>query len=191
MKTGIHGPYKWLEADHDIQEFLSLAGAAILGRYIAITAVDSGSFLPSGDDRAAGWTTTGGIAYSPRLESLAMLPSGSCHRDCCGFDEWYVFGNLPTPLGTICKANAFETAIAPPNVFQFINFIGFRLSDPQMSPVADLFWKQMAWVRPQSYLGDSDRCLLFATLDHSLFGIVHDTLGRSPSVNAEDSNPLS
>jgi hypothetical protein len=74
MRTGTHGSYKWLEADHDLQEFLSLCPYAIVARHIAITAVDSGSFAPSEGDRAAGWTDTGGIAYSPRLESIAMLP---------------------------------------------------------------------------------------------------------------------
>jgi hypothetical protein len=47
-------------------------------------------------------------------------------RECCGFDEWYIFGTEPTPFGSICHANVFETAIAPPNVFQFINFGGFQ-----------------------------------------------------------------
>ena len=117
MKTGTHGPYKWLEADHDLHEFLSLCPGAIVGRHIAITAVDSGSFSPSEDDRAAGWTDTVGIAYSPRLESVAMLPLDCCCRKCYGFDEWYIFGTEPTPRGSICHANVFETALAFPNVF--------------------------------------------------------------------------
>jgi len=78
MKTSSHGPYKWLEADHHLHEFLSLCASAIVGRHIAITAVDSGSFIPSEEDRAAGWTGNGGIAYSPRLESVAIVPP-----DCC------------------------------------------------------------------------------------------------------------
>jgi hypothetical protein len=117
MKTGSHGPYKWLEADHHLNEFLSLCAGAIIGRNIAITAVDSGSFIPSEEDRAAGWTGNGGIAYSPRLESVAILPPDCCCRECCGFDEWYIFGTEPTPFGSICHANVFETAIAPPYVF--------------------------------------------------------------------------
>jgi hypothetical protein len=77
-----------------------------------------------------------------------MLAPDCCCRECCGFDEWYIFGTKPTPLGSICHANVFETAIAPPNVFQFINFGGFQLSNPQMKAITDLFWTQMAWVRP-------------------------------------------
>jgi hypothetical protein len=129
MKTGTHGPYKWLEADHDLHEFLSLYPGAIVGRHIAITAVDSGSFSPSEDDRAAGWTDIGGIAYSSRLESVAMLPLDCCCRKCYGFDEWYIFGTEPTPLGSICHANVFETALAFPNVF------GSSTSSDSNSPI--------------------------------------------------------
>ena len=185
MKTGAHGPYKWLEADHDLHEFLSLCSSTIVGKYIAITAVDSGSFSPSEEDRTAGWTYSGGIAYSPRVESVAMLPLNCCCRDCGGFDEWYIFGSEPTALGSICHANVFETAIAPPNIFQFINFGGFQLSNPQMKDVSDLFWMQMAWVRPEFYVGDGDRCLVFASSDQERFGGVHDILNRFPSRNAE------
>jgi hypothetical protein len=148
--------------------------------------VDSGSFSLSEDDRAAGWTNTGGIAYSPRLESVAMLPPDCCCRECCGFYEWYIFGTEPTPLGSICRANVFETAIAPPNVFQFINFGGFQLSDLQMKAITDLFWRQMAWVRPESYLGDGDGRLIFVSSDHECFRSVNDILSRCPSRNVHD-----
>ena len=185
MQTGAHGPYKWLEADHDLREFLSLCPDAIVGRHIAITAVDSGSFSPSEQDRAAGWSASGGIAYSPRLQAIAMLPPRCCCTDCCRFDEWYIFGTEPRPLGSICHANVFESAIAPPNVFQFVNFGRFRFSDPQMKIIADLFWKQMGWVGPESYVGDGDSCLVFVSSDHRIFDSVHDLLSRSPSRNQD------
>jgi hypothetical protein len=179
MQSGIHTRYWWLETDHSLREFLPVCPAVIVGRHIAITAVDSGCFNPSDDDRAAGWNATGGIAYSPRLESVAALPS-----DCCcghgGFDEWYVFGVEPPVLGAICHANVFEKAIASPNVFQFINFYGFQLSNAHMKALADLFWTQMEWVRPESYVGDGDRCLMFVSSDHQLFVSVRDTLSRFP-----------
>ncbi len=37
----------------------------------------------------------------------------------------------------------FTTAVAPGNVFAFINFLGFQLAEPEMQPVTDLFGKQM------------------------------------------------
>lgn len=185
MKNGTHGPYKWLETDHDLHEFLSLCFGSIVGRYVAITAVDSGPFSPSEKDRASGWTDNGGIAYSPRLESIAMLPPDCCCRECCGFDEWYIFGTKPIPLGSICQANVFETPIAPPNVFQFVNFGGFQLSNPQMKAITDLFWTQMAWVRPDAYLGDGERCLVFVSSDDERFDSAQDVLSRNASRNTD------
>lgn len=181
LQIGMHGPYRWLEVDQSLREFLSLRPAVILGRHIAITAVDSGRFSPSEDDHAAGWKATGGIAYSPLIRSVEMLPPDCCCRECCGFDEWYIFATEPTPLGAICDANVFEVAVAPPNVFQFINFGGFQLSDPHMKAITDLFWRQMAWVRPESYLGDGERCLVFVSADPELFASVQGILSRSPA----------
>ena len=51
MITGVHEAYQWLEVDGELSEFLDLCPHVILGRYVAITAVDSGSF-----DLRASWT---------------------------------------------------------------------------------------------------------------------------------------
>ncbi len=180
MQTGSHGRYNWLETDHDLREFLALCPDTILSKHIVITAVDSGSFNPSDQDRAAGWSATGGIAYSPRLDAVTMLPRDCCCRDCGPFDEWYIYGTEAPELGSICHANVFDTAIAPPSVFQFVNFC-FRFSDQQMKAVADLFWKQIEWMQPESYLGDGNSCLLFVSSNGELFRGVETTLSRSPS----------
>ena len=179
MQTGCYGHYNWLETDHDLREFLSLCPDAILSKHIVITAVDSGAFNPSDQDRAAGWSSAGGIAYSPRLDAVTMLPLDCCCRDCGPFDEWYIYGTAAPQLGSICRANVFNTAIAPPDVFQFINFGGFRFSDQQMKPVTDLFWKQIEWMQPESYLGDGDSCLLFVSSNGELFRRTEAILSRS------------
>jgi hypothetical protein len=62
----------------------------------------------------------------------------------------------------------FTTAVAPGTVFAFINFFGFQLSEPEMQPVTDLFWKQMEWMQPESYIGDGRQCLVFATRNKAL-----------------------
>jgi hypothetical protein len=184
MQIGTHGSYKWLEADHDLGEFVSLCPNSIIGRHIVITALDSGSYSPSEREIAVGWSASGGIAYSPRLDSLAILPR-DCYCHDCGFDEWYIFGSKPALLDSICISKVFEYEIAPPNVLQFINFLGFRLSDPQMKDIIDLFWGQMQWINPESYLGDGNRCLIFASSNHDLFGSVYETLSKSPSRNQD------
>lgn len=178
MMMGTHGAYEWLEVDHDLGEFVSLCPSAIVGKYLAITAVDSGPFEPSEQDLANGWSANSGIAYSPRMESTAMLPPNCCCRECCGYDEWYVFERQPPSLGAVCHANVFTSEIGSGNVFQFINFIGFRFSDTQMKGIGDLFWRQIDWVQPESYLADGEDCLLFATYNSQLYGSVRETLSK-------------
>jgi hypothetical protein len=181
MTTGTHGAYEWLEIDHDLGEFMSLCPSAIVGKYLAITAVDSGSFAPSEQDLADGWNANGGVAYSPPIESIAILPSNCCCRGCCGYDEWYVFERQPPSLGSVCHANVFTSEIGCGNVFQFINFMGLRFSDAQMKAISDLFWRQIDWIQPESYVGDGEDCLLFATRNSQLFGAVREALSKGPS----------
>jgi len=176
MITGVHETYSWLETDHDLQGLLRLCPEAVLNRYLAITAVDSGSFAPSEGDKANGWNESGGIAYSPSIGSLQALPSNCCCRHCYGFDEWYIFDRPPDPFGKICHANVFTTAIVPGNVFAFINFGGFSLSNPEMSAIADLFWRQIHWMQPSAYLADGQHHLIFATHNDDLFAAVKRTL---------------
>jgi hypothetical protein len=180
VQTGSHGRYNWLETDHDLREFLALCPDSILSKHIAITAVDSGSFNPSDQDQAAGWSASGGIAYSPRLDAVTMLPPDRCCH-CCGFDEWYIYATEAPQLGSICHVNVFEATIAPPNVFQFINFGGFRFSDQELKAITDLFWKQVEWMQPESYLGDGDSRLVFVSSDDELFRNVETILSDSPS----------
>lgn len=127
---------------------------------------------------------SGGVAYSPRINSVAILPSNCCCRECCGYDEWYIFESQPPPLGSICHANVFTSEIGSGNVFQF-NFVAFRFSDPQMNVISDLFWRQMDWVQPESYLADGANCLVFATRNSQVYGAVREALGKRPSQYTE------
>jgi hypothetical protein len=177
--TGVNGEYHWIETEHDFAAFLALCPEVISDRHLAITALDSGSFVPSEADRAKGWTDSGGIAYGPRLQSMADLPNNS-YGECSRYDEWYVFDGLPELLGVLSRGNAFTAELARGTVFPFINFFGFRLSDSAMADVADLFWRQMAWVQAESYLGSGSDCLIFATRNQGLFESIRDTLGAHP-----------
>ncbi len=181
MTTGTHGAYQWLEVDHDLGEFISLCPSAIVGKYLVITAVDSGSFVPSEQDVAGGWTAASGIAYSPRMESTAILPLNCCCRECGGYDEWYIFERRPPSLGSVCHANVFTSEIRSGNVFQFINFMGLRFSDARMNAISDLFWRQIDWIQPESYLADGEGCLLFATRNSQIFGAIREALIKGPS----------
>lgn len=78
-------------------------------------------------------------------------------------------------LGNLCSGNPFTTGIGPGNVFAFVNFF-FRPSDPKWQAITDLFWKQMAWMQPESYIADGLECLIFATRNDELFDSVRIAL---------------
>jgi hypothetical protein len=153
---------------------------SVLGRHIVITTVDSGSFKPSDTDRARGWSDAGDLAYSPRIQSMINLPENSYGRKCSGFDEWYIFQEPPRRLGEVSIENVFTAQIVPGTVFRFINFGGFRPSDPRMESITHLFWRQVEWMQPESYVGDGQQCLVFASRNQKLFESIRDTLDAHP-----------
>jgi hypothetical protein len=150
-----------------------LCPEVVENRYPVITSVDSGSFRPEPEDRARGWSEAGGIAYGPVVDSIQALPPHCLYGSCCAYLEWYLFETQPRSLGTISLDNVFEAVIEPGVIFRFINFLGFAFSDAPMKPVADLFWEQMAWIRPESFLAVAAGCQLFASRNSILFdGVV-------------------
>ena len=182
--TGVHKQYEWLETEHRLKEVVALCPQIVLGRYFAVTAVDSGEFRLSEANVSAGWKSAGRIAYSPLVESIAAVPEDCCGRACGPFDEWYVY-ETPTQQGSLCMDNPFTTEMAPPNVFAFVNLGEFCPSNPEMQPITELFWKQIEWMQPQSYIADGNACLVFASRDKSLFAGVLDTLEKYPSKESE------
>src|ERR1039458_10364556 len=88
LATGSHGAYKWLTTRHELDDILRLCPAVVLGKYLAITSIDSGHLSPSTEEKLAGWESRLGIAYSPLVQSVETLP-----RD--GWDEWYVTSASP------------------------------------------------------------------------------------------------
>lgn len=156
--VGSHGEYQWLVMfDRDITSLLSICPEIVLGKYLAVTRIDSGSLRLTEQEKAEGWWTDEAgkvfegtswsppqyrddwrVAYSPPITSIDGLPNES-HDECCaGYDEWYVFEQQP-PVEEIES---------------FVNWGGFRLYDPVFDWCADRLWNQIARVKPESYLAD-------------------------------------
>jgi hypothetical protein len=171
LKTGTHGAYQWLRAtQHDLDSLLVLSPSVVIGKHLAVTSFDSGSLLIDDVEKSTGWESRGGIAYSPRIESAETLPPRG------GYDEWYVFG-ARADLGQIGKDNVFEAPLQPGQVEVFVNFgPSFALELTADQTLANLFWRQLDWIRPDSYLADNDHLLTFVTADPSLFAEVHRAL---------------
>jgi hypothetical protein len=182
LHTGSQGNYHWLTSeDHELAALLHLCPETVLGKYLAITAIDSAALQVTEEEKADGWETRKDIAYSSRINSTAGLPHEKRHGWCVGFDEWYVFDN-PVDLGERSKrGNIFEATFEPGRVEIFVGFLGFDFHTPVMKAITDLFWKQMAWIQPESYIADGDKCLRFVSRNQDLFGAVHKALISTPA----------
>jgi len=129
--------------------------------------VSSGQLMPTDKETAAGWHSHEKIAYSPKIQHAEELP-----RE--GWDEWYIFNN-PTELGTShLQENIFEVPRGRGHLSVFVNYC-FALHQPEMESIASLFWQQMDWVRPESYVADNDY-LNFVSMNKALFASVHDAV---------------
>jgi hypothetical protein len=170
VNFGSHGIYEWLVADEDFN-LLQICPEIVLGKYVAITSFDSDVFLPDEHRKATGWYSRGKIAYSPKVLKIESLP----HSPCDVYDEWYVFPD-PVDLGSSHLAeNVFEVPQAPGHVSVFVNYLGFGFDRTDTSDLAALFWKQMEWIRPESYIADG-YYLNFASANKSLFAIVREAV---------------
>lgn len=166
LTTESEGPYQWLVTDKQF-DLLELCAEVALGKFVAVTSFDSGVFQPTEAETAAGWRSSGRIAYSPQILKMEELPRA-------GWDEWYIFES-PTDLGISHLAeNIFEVPQEQGHVSVFVNY-RLALHGPEMKHFATLFWQQMARIRPESYVADNDY-LNFVSRNTALFARVCDVI---------------
>lgn len=167
--TGEYGSYRWINTECELRDFLALCPEAILGKRLAVTSIDGASLVPTSDELQSGWRSAKGVAYSPPIHSLNELPN-EAHKEWCDFfHEWYTFDEF-VDLGEVVEhSNIFEDGPRPGRVFRFATFLGFALRDRGYAEIVKFFWKQMDFIQPDSYIGDGDRYLSFATRSEPLF----------------------
>ena len=118
LAVGSQGLYEWLVPDDDFNR-LELCPDIVLGKYVVISSIDSGEFVPTDEEASNGWQSRGGIGYSPKIINAKDVPHG-------GWDEWYIFDN-PTDLGTSHLGdNIFEVPQEKGHVSVFV--LWFRLA---------------------------------------------------------------
>ncbi len=172
LTTGSNGTYQWLTTDeHALDDLLKCRPDAVQGKYLAITSIDSGFLALDSELKSAGWESRNNIAYSPQIQSVEKLPLG-------GYDEWYVF-DAPMDLGELCDGNPFDTPQKVRRVQVFINYGGFNLWDPVYDTLIALFWKQLEWINPESYLADGSDYLIFVSRNKNLFHAARQALPDS------------
>jgi hypothetical protein len=180
-EVGSHGDYQWLSMDEcDISTLLRLCPDVVLGKYLAVTSIDSGSLRITDQEKNDGWWTSeaakvftatswnprdygGKVAYSPKLTSIHGLPNET-HDECCGgFNEWYIFEQSP-------PATEMEV---------FVNWGGFSLCDSRYQEWADRFWEQLTRFRPESYIAQGTG-FTFVARKRDLFECVRMGLAPNP-----------
>ncbi|HKG93141.1 MAG TPA: hypothetical protein VKA84_14650 [Gemmatimonadaceae bacterium] len=150
MHVGRHEDYHWLvSAELDLHGLLRACSGCVVGRFVAVTAFDSGPLGLLPEEAAAGWRRVGDVAFSPRVPSPDALPTA-------GYDEWYVFREPPAP---------FEVADT------FVNYAGFTLRDSAERRLRERFWAELARLRPVAYLSEGGN-LVVATRDAADFAAI-------------------
>jgi hypothetical protein len=153
--TGRRGAYQWIVWNSQfLAELVSAVPQIAVGKFVIITSIDSGPFVPSAKETERGWVLKSGLAYSPQIKTPDDLPHDQ-------YDEWYIYPS--------------RREIDSPEVF--INFDGFRLryyaADIELHGSLERFWIQMERLQPESYIAEGDS-LIFATRDTNLY---EDALG--------------
>ena len=182
--TGSRGEYHWLtSAEQYMGAVVQLCPDIALGRYLAVTSIDSGSPWLTEAQRAAGWQLRSGMAYSQRVSTAEELFYQRDGNDCPGYDEWYLFDTSPQHLGEILAGNPFiETnKPRPGRLVVFVNWGGFVLHDTDTASqtIHEMFWRQMDWIRPDVYVSDGRENLTFVCKLLDLFKSVHERLSAA------------
>jgi hypothetical protein len=180
---GSHGPYRWFVTRHDdLPSLLESYPQSLVGKYVAVTSLDSGPMSLSEEERTLGWNSRNKIAYSPQINlSEDGRLNGISVDQCGGYDEWYVFDS-PHDLGTVCDSelcdsNVFESDLSAGKIWVFVNYDGgFALHNPEMSDLTSLFWKQLEWIRPESFIADGGSFLTFVSRNETIFVAVCNAL---------------
>jgi hypothetical protein len=168
LQTGSTNYYQWLVSTDRQLDVLECCPDVVLGKYVAITSFDSGALRLTEGQRSAGWVSRGEIAYSPEIQHVNMVPQAY-------FSELYVFG-APTNLGVLAdpSTNIFESEMQQGQVHTFVNF-DFGFHDPEYADLAHMFWRQLGWMKAESYLAQNDY-LIFVTANARVFAPVYEAL---------------
>jgi hypothetical protein len=142
--------FRWFQAsDLSLGSLLSAVPQLVRDRSVVISSCDSAPLSLPADLIEIGWRQAANLAVSPLSPDPRALPRG-------GFDEWYLFEDVPS-------VRSLEV---------FVNFATFSLCpDPgnewQLAAV-ERFWGQVAEWWPESYLADGAQLICVTRSDEIL-----------------------
>ena len=166
LQTGSTNGYQWLVSTDRQLDVLECCPDAVLGKYVAVTSFDSAPLRLSEEEASAGWVSQGGIAYSPKIQHIEIVPQAY-------FSEFYVF-LAPTNLGVLAdpEKNIFESENQEGQVHAFVNF-DFSFHDPQYADLSQMFWQQLGRMKAETYFAENDY-LILATANSEVFATVYE-----------------
>jgi hypothetical protein len=136
---------QWSTAwDPSLTDLLRIAPELVLGKRVAITSCDSGSYVPSKDEMDAGWSLVETIAITKEIVQTAELPAP-------GFDEWYVFDSIPRVVPMRNHVNMYDFSVL------------------HQCAVAESFWEQVRTTQPLHVLGAGTPSIFLVTRDRESF----------------------
>ena len=155
---GINDNFYYMQSfdeNDSIYKFYDLFKEHFIGKYVAITAFDSGPLIIANDESEIGWYNVEKVAFSPLIKQDTLVPSG-------GFDEWYIFNDV--------SSNFKPTEI-------LVNFAEIKICNEaltiQQKITYDIFWKEVKRNSPCMYLAEGGT-LILATKDKKLFNKVKE-----------------
>ncbi len=76
-------------------------------------------------------------------------------------------------MGESVARNPFDAGNAPKPQWRldFVNWF-LRFGDPLYSDIERMFWSQLEWIQPESYVADGREVLTFLTRNEALFEFV-------------------
>ncbi len=81
LATGSHGEHKWLTTGHDLVEFLEVCPEVVIGKYLAVTALDSGILRLNTDEIGKGGKAAPGSATARKCGRLKSCRTSITPRD--------------------------------------------------------------------------------------------------------------
>lgn len=164
--VGFRDSYEWLVTDEDF-DLLELCPEIVLGKYLAVTSIDSSQLIPTRKRRQL-------VGRAVRM--LLTVRRSTMVKTCrvTGGTNGISSTLRPTSATAILQKTSFEVPQEPGHLSVFVNY-GFALHPPERADLTltRMFWAQMTRIQPESYVADNDD-LTFVSANKTIFASVRD-----------------
>jgi hypothetical protein len=163
--SGKYGDYYWMtwtERYSFMGRLLTFHPEIVTGKYLAITALDSGPRRPNPDEIEQGWSFVDEVAYSPAIKNIDEVPT---HE----WEEMYTFASPAQFKPRDVFVNYGEFIVSADNdLLDVVEPHWDRFYQNLKIENAEPFWDEIERLQPESYLAEGD-LLHFVTRNTALY----------------------